>query len=134
MKTSNNASIVLQFVKAINTANIDKIEELMTTDHIFVDSGDGKYLGKENMKQLWIGYYEMFPDYKIEIMDITENDSVVGIFGYASGTYKGLKDENNSNYFRVPAAWKAIVEDSKIKHWQVYNETKQVEEIIERNK
>ncbi len=134
MKISAEKETVLRFIEAINTADIDKIVGLMSEDHVFIDSGGGKYQGKKNMKQGWIGYFNMFPDYKIEIIDITESDSIIGIFGYASGTYKELKDEINSNYFRIPASWKATVKDGKIKHWQVYCETKKIEEIIEKNK
>ncbi len=134
MKKSINKETVIKFVTAINHAEIDEIENLMSDDHVFVDAGDGRYPGKENMKQGWIGYFKLFPDYQIEIVDIIESDSIIGIFGYASGTYKGLKDERNSNYFRTPAAWKAIVKDRKIKHWQVYCESKPVEEIVAKNK
>lgn len=134
MKKLTKKETVLKFVEAINNANITQLENLMSEDHIFVDSGNGKYHGKENMKQGWIGYFNMFPDYKIEIIDITENDSLIGIFGYASGTYKGLKDEMNSNYYRTPASWKVIVKDGKIKQWQVYCESKRFEEIVEKNK
>lgn len=134
MKSSHEKETVLKFIEAINTGNIDKIADLMSEDHIFIDSGDGKFQGKKIMKQGWIGYFGMFPDYKIEIIDITEGDSIIGIFGYASGTYKGLKDEANSNYYRIPASWKAIVKDRKITHWQVYCETKQMEEIVEKNR
>jgi len=125
---------VLQYIEAINAAEIDKIVDLMSEDHIFIDSGDGKYQGKDLMKQGWIGYYTIFPDYRIDIIDITENDSIIGIFGYASGTYKGIKDATNSNFFRIPASWKAVVEDGKIKHWQVYCESKIPEQIVEKNK
>jgi ketosteroid isomerase-like protein len=134
MKISKEKETVLKFVEAINTADIDKIGDLMSEDHIFIDSGDGKYQGRDFMKQGWIGYFSMFPDYKIEVIDIIESGAMIGIFGYASGTYKGLKDEMNSHYFRVPASWKAIVKDGKIKHWQVYCETKKAEEIVEKNK
>ena len=134
MKKLTKKETVLKFVEAINNANIEQLENLMADDHIFVDSGDGKYQGKENMKQGWIGYFSMFPDYKIEIIDMTENDSLIGIFGYASGTCKGSKDEMNSNYYRTPASWKVIVKHGKIKHWQVYCESKGFEEIVEKNK
>lgn len=134
MKKSTGKETVLKFVEAINTANIDKLEALMSDDHTFVDSGDGKYQGKEVMKKDWSGYFDMFPDYKIEIVDIIESDSIVGIFGYASGTYKGLKNETNSNYYRIPASWKTIVKDGKVKHWQVYCESRMADEIVERNK
>ncbi len=134
MKISIEKQTVIKFIESINTADIDKIVELMSEDHIFIDAGDGRYQGKESMRQGWIAYFKMFPDYKIEIVDITENDTVIGIFGYASGTYKGLKNETNSNYYRTPASWKAIIQNGKVKHWQVYCESKIVEEIVEKNK
>jgi hypothetical protein len=31
-----------------------------------------------------------------------------------------LTNELNSNFWRIPASWKAIVENNKIKHWQVF--------------
>lgn len=105
----------------------------MSDDYLFIDSGGSKYQGKDIMIQGWISYFMMFPDYKIEIINIIESELVVGIFGYASGTFRGLKDENNSNYYRIPAAWKVIVIEGKIKHWQVYCESKKIEEILEKN-
>lgn len=133
MKELTDKEIVINYVEAINSVNMDQIEKLMSEDHIFVDSGDSKTQGKENMIQGWVGYFKLFPDYQIEIIDITESDSLIGIFGYASGTYKGLKDDINSNYYRTPAAWKVIVQDGKIKYWQVYCESKKIEEIVEKN-
>jgi ketosteroid isomerase-like protein len=133
MKKSNK-KIVLDFIAAINNGNIERMTELMSKDHIFIDAGDDKYTGKETMKEGWIGYFKMFPDYKIEVTDITENDSVIGVFGYASGTYKGLRNKMNSNYYRIPASWKAMVNRGKIGQWQVYCESKMVEQIVERNK
>ncbi len=134
MKELTNKEIALKFIEAINSGKASELEDLMTEDHIFVDAGDGRLQGKANMKQAWITYFKMFPDYKIEINDITEGGSVIGIFGYASGTYKGLKDKTNSNYYRTPASWKAIIQNRKVKHWQVYCESKKIEDIVERNK
>jgi len=53
---------------------------------------------------------------------------------YASGTYKGIHNESNNNYWRIPAAWKAIVTDNKIKQWQVYADNIIVADIMNRNK
>jgi ketosteroid isomerase-like protein len=124
---------VLKFINAINDADIIEMEKLMSDDHLFIDSGGGRYQGKDIMIQGWITFFTMFPDYKIEVIDITENDSIIGVFGYASGTYEGLKDETNSNFYRIPAAWKVILNEGKIKHWQVYCESKRIEEIVKRN-
>ena len=56
------------------------------------------------------------------------------MFGYASGTYKNLHNEQNSNYWRIPAAWKAIMKDDKIKQWQVHVDNIPVLDIINMNK
>ena len=126
--------IVLDFIAAINKGDIDGITELMSEDCIFVDAGGDQYNGKETMREGWIAYFKMFPDYTIEVTDITENDSVIGVFGYASGTYKGLRNDMNSNYYRIPSSWKAIVKEGKIGYWQVYCESKMVEHIVGINK
>jgi len=85
------------------------------------------------MKNGWIKYFEMFPDYLIEITDYTENETIIGLFGYADATFKNKKDELNSNYWRIPAAWKAIVKDQKIKYWQVFCDYSRLQKIIENN-
>ena len=120
---------VMDFVEAINTTNINKIVELMANDHIFIDSQGKKVVGKNNLKQAWLGYFELFPDYKIEITDTLENESLVVILGYASGSYKNLR----KNYWKIPAAWKAVVENDKIKLWQVFADNSVVVEIIMKN-
>jgi ketosteroid isomerase-like protein len=105
----------------------------MTPDCIFIDAYDNVISGKDAIVQAWIGYFKMFPDYLIETVEILEGDSSYAIFGYAGATYKNLKDENNSTYFRAPAAWKVIVENNHIKHWQVYADNVRAIEIHNRN-
>jgi ketosteroid isomerase-like protein len=129
---NSNLDAVTHFVEAINNHNVDGIIDLMTDDHIFIDGQDMKHVGKDGMKEGWAGYYELFPDYNIEISDVVEDDAVFGLFGYVSGTYKGLKNESDSNFWRIPAAWKAIVQNEKIRHWQVYCDYSSLFKIIEK--
>jgi ketosteroid isomerase-like protein len=128
-----NTKIALCFVEAINRADTDKIYDLMSDDHLFIDTQDNRMIGKDNMKQCWIEYFKLFPDYKIEIEDIFEKEESVCLFGHAGGTYRNIQDDANSNYWRVPAAWKAIVRNNLIKQWQVYADNISVMEIIKRN-
>ena len=134
MKNNPDKDIVISFIEAINDHNVDKIADLMSEDHVFVGGSGYKIIGKTKMKEAWQGYYAVFPDYKIEITDIAENDSVIGLFGYASATYKNIKDESNSNFWRTPASWKAIVENNKIKHWQIFIDYTKSRKIIDKNK
>jgi len=133
MGNDANKAIVIRFVKAINDHDVDEIINLMSEDHIFIDAKDNKSVGKKGMKEEWEGYYELFPDYQIEISDIIENVSTIGLFGYVSATYKNLTNKLNSNFWRIPASWKAIVKNNKIKHWQVYCDYSSLFKIIEKN-
>jgi hypothetical protein len=126
--------IILDFIEAINKANIDGILNLMADDHILIDSQDNKMTGKDNLRQAWIGYFELFPDYKIEVNEILEKDFLTCILGSASGTYKNLKNIDNSNYWKIPIACAAIIKDDQIKQWQIYADNIIVMDIINRNK
>lgn len=121
------------YIIAINNADIDKICDCLAEDHVFIDSQDNRFVGVENMRIGWTQYFEMFPDYKIEINETIVNDSTICLFGYASGTYKNLKNKENSNFWRIPAAWKAIVKENKIRLWQVFADNSVVMDIINRN-
>ena len=126
--------VVFDFADAISHADVDKIYSLMADDHLFIDSQGNKLKGKERMKKAWTEYFGLFPDYKIEIDEVFEKDSLICILGFASATYKNIHNENDSNHWRIPAAWKAIIKDNQIKHWQVYADNLIVMDIINRNK
>jgi ketosteroid isomerase-like protein len=125
--------IVIDFIETINTANAERLYDLMSEDHVFIDSQGNSMTGRENMKKGWIGYFDLFPDYKIEITDTLQNDSIIVLLGYASGTYRINKNGNN-NYWKIPAAWRAVVADKKIKLWQVYADNSVVLDIINKNR
>jgi hypothetical protein len=120
--------IVTQFADAINKHDAESLASLMTDDHTFIDAQGNVIQGKDTMKKGWLGYFGWFPDYKIEITEIFESGNKIGLFGFAGGTYKGINTE--TNYCRMPAAWKAEVEKNKVKLWQVYADTKIPLDII----
>ncbi|MEI6123045.1 MAG: nuclear transport factor 2 family protein [Bacteroidota bacterium] len=115
-----NRNLALAFVDAINSHNTDNICTLMTPNHLFIDSQGNEFEGKEFMKQAWKSYFEMFPDYRIEISRVVENDSNIVLLGSAQGTYKNMKSDDNSMHWKVPAAFRAESSKNKIKLWQVY--------------
>jgi ketosteroid isomerase-like protein len=125
--------IIHDFVSAINEHNVEKICSLMTDDHQFIDSQGNVALGKEKMRAGWIGYFQLFPDYKIEITDIFLDGNTIAAFGFASGTFEGLSDRKE-NYWRLPASWKAVIKNNKIQLWQVYADSKIPFDIISKSK
>jgi ketosteroid isomerase-like protein len=125
--------IVTDFIDAINSGNPERLYSLLSDDHQFIDSLDNRITGREIIRQAWIQYYEFFPDYSIEVNEIIEKDPLICILGYASGTYKNRKNSSNSNYWRVPAAWTAIVAEGQVKQWQVYADNTRALAIVNAN-
>jgi hypothetical protein len=120
------------FVSAINEHNVDKLCSLMTDNHKFIDSLGNEGIGKDQMRNGWLGYYQLFPDYKIDITEIFIKDDTISAFGFAGGTFKGLT-EKKENYWHLPAAWKAIIKGGKVQLWQVYADSKIPFDIISKN-
>jgi ketosteroid isomerase-like protein len=108
---------ITDFAAAINSHDLEKIASLMSDDHTFVDAHGNKMTGKERMKTGWGSYFQLFPDYSIEIEEILSKGNLVMAYGYA-GAGRGEKA------WKIPVAWRAIVQDGKIKLWQVYADTK----------
>ncbi|MBC8047880.1 MAG: nuclear transport factor 2 family protein [Fimbriimonadaceae bacterium] len=123
-----------QFIELINDHHADELGSFMTVDHILIDAHGNKITGKENVIDGWKMYFAMFPDYWIEINERLEKDNIVFGFGTASATHAGHIAGDSNNFFKIPAAFRAIIEGEKINVWQVYSDTKIPFEIIERNK
>lgn len=111
---------VLAFVHAINAHDVDRVGELMTDDHTFVDPYGSEVAGRAQMLAGWRGYFEWFPDYQIDVSEIFERESEFGIFGFAAGSFQG----NAERKWRLPAAWRAGVRHGRIARWQVIADTK----------
>src|SRR5258707_13696044 len=94
---------ITEFVNAINEHDVEKIYSLITNDHAFIDAHGNEIKDKDTMKAGWKGYFQWFPDYKIEITDILTGGDTLAAFGFASGTFKGIRTDKNENYWRLPA-------------------------------
>ena len=121
----------MAFVEAINGKDTKAILSLMAEDHVFIDAY-GRREDKKAMEQGWPGYFAWFPDYKIEVDTLLEQDDTVVLLGYAGGTYQGRHRKDGRYTWRLPAAWRVVVADEKIAVWQVYADSKIPYEIIEK--
>lgn len=125
---------IQSFIDAINAHDMQGLGELLSGDHVFIDAQGNEVRGKEKLIAGWRGYFEWFPDYGIEVSevipsDITPEGHNFALFGFAKGSFKGNADAS----WRLPAAWKAVVQDGRVALWQVFADTKIPFEIIARN-
>jgi ketosteroid isomerase-like protein len=127
------SEIVKEYINSINRQDLEEMRALMSEDHEFVDGTGASYIGRDDILKGWPDYYYMFPDYTIETSNSIEDKELVAVFGFASATYKNLKDSEGSNFWRIPAAWKAIVRNNLIVYWQVYCDYTPIHKIMQRN-
>jgi ketosteroid isomerase-like protein len=120
-----NKETVLAFINRINAHDVDRLVELMADEHCFIDAHGNQVRGKERMITGWRSYFNWFPVYAIEVNEIFESEGTLAMFGIAGSSLTGssLKERPEASW-SLPAAWKAIVKDSRIMLWQVFADTK----------
>jgi ketosteroid isomerase-like protein len=116
----NETDVVMAFIAAINRRSPPEISDLMTEDHTFVDSVGKVESGRQKMTAGWKEYFRLFPDYTVQVETILGQGELVAVFGSASGTYNGKRGLVPENRIEMPAAWRAVVQNGRVKRWQVY--------------
>jgi ketosteroid isomerase-like protein len=75
-----NKDIVKRFISLINEHKADALLLQMTDDFLFIDPQGNEVKGKSNMRIGCLAYFELFPDYKIEVLDIIDNENLLQYF------------------------------------------------------
>lgn len=120
---------VREFIARINAHDADGIVAMCAADHVLIDSLGSRLSGLDELKQGWLGYLALFPDYRIEIQAIASSGDVVLASGLAGATHAA-----SGIAWQIPAAWRARVIDGRVAEWQVYADNKPVYEILARGK
>ena len=122
----------MAFVEAINRGDAEGIAGLMASDHLLIDSLGCEIHGRDAMRQGWVGYFKIVPDYKIEVEETVVNGQTVILLGHAGGRYSFDGTLDPANYWKVPAAWRAVVEDDRVAVWQVFADNEPIRRIMRR--
>jgi ketosteroid isomerase-like protein len=132
MNQTDPQLVALEFVARINARDVDALAELMTEDHEFIDTDGTSFRGRENLRSDWHGYYAMFPDYHIEIDQVSSQGGLVILTGSSSGTLspegeEALRNADGSlppdEELQGPAIWTGRIEDGLVAQWRVYFDT-----------
>jgi ketosteroid isomerase-like protein len=128
----SSTDTVLAFIRAINSHEIGALTDLMTADHEFVDSLGALAGGRDQMRQSWIAYFFMIPDYRIEVARVFSQGTSVVVTGKASGTVAVRGELPSANAWEMPIAVQAEVRDGRIARWQVFADNEPVRQILNR--
>ena len=118
-KPVTSKAVVLAFVRKINEHDAEGLARLMTQDHVFVDSLGRSFTGREEMREGWVQYFEMFSNYTITVTDIFEKRGTFALIGTAAGVYTNRTDSKETSW-KVPAAWIAVVKKEQVSKWRVF--------------
>ena len=128
--TQSPKRVAHAFVDAINHRDVDEIVQLMTEDHVFIDSLGAKVQGKLNMMEGWKGYFRMVPDYSITVEETFVDGAVVAMLGIAQGTYSNGGVLRPENRWSTPAAWRALIRGSQVAEWRVFADNEPIRQIM----
>jgi ketosteroid isomerase-like protein len=121
--------VAMDFIKRINSGDVNALCELMTEGHIFQDALGKRFIGRETMRQGWTMYFKIVSDYQVHAEEFFQTDDRLAIFGAASGRYAG-GGSANENFWEVPAAWRAVVQGGKIAEWRVYADNQPLRKLM----
>lgn len=118
--TEDPAGVARAFVEAINARSPEGLAALMTEGHLFIDSDGTECRGRSAMTAAWRSYFDLVPDYRIGLGEVAAAGGTVLLAGHAEGTFVQGGVLKGENHWRVPAAWRAVIEGGRVAVWQVY--------------
>ena len=130
----NPRDVAYKFVAAINRHDVDAICDLMSDDHRFIDGLGTIGEGRAEMEKGWIGYFDMVPDYRIDVAETFLSKDTVVMLGTAAGTYTSDGTLKPENFWKTPAAWRAVIAGDKVRIWQVFADNEPIREIMRKEK
>jgi ketosteroid isomerase-like protein len=126
----NPIQVVSKFAEQINARNAEAICALMTADGEFIDALGNRVEGAARLRAAWEGYFKVVPDYSISHSEIFADGNTVAIFGLAQGTFSKDGTLTKQNFWKTPAAWRAVVKEGKIAVWQVFADNEPLRAIM----
>jgi ketosteroid isomerase-like protein len=130
MPSPSPLDAVLAFLEQINRHDVEGICALMSDDHEFVDSLGSVIRGKAAMRQAWIGYFYLVPDYRIAFSQSFVAGDSVAVFGTAAGTYAPGGKADKGKPWSMPLAIRGIVRNGLVSRWEVYADNEPVRSNI----
>jgi len=124
--------IVEAFVEAINGGRAERLVPLMDRNGAFIDSLGNRIEGREALLAGWRAYFQLFPDYRIELDGMLVDEQEAMLHGWAGGTLHRGGGPVEGGRWRIPAAWRAVTDARRMLCWQVYADNKPVYALLER--
>ncbi len=121
MIEQNLISIALRFNEKINARDLTGLSDMMTKEHVFIDSSNETHAGRNEMILGWADFFRRYPDYRNNFTRVVVRDRTVVMLGFSECSYDPLDGE---------AIWTAKIENGLVSEWRVYDDTPANREIF----
>ncbi len=111
--------VVQEYIRRINTADVEGLLALMTPDHVFFVDGEPPLSGAEALREAWKGYCAAYPTYTIYVDEIYDQHERVIVVGHTSGSHLPASREQKPSC----VLWEARLRDGRIAAWIIYYST-----------
>jgi len=122
--------VVEAFVAAINSDRAEKVGGPLAGNTVFIDSLGKRIEGKQAIVTAWRAYFQLFPDYRIEVDALFTDGREAMLHGRASGTLHRGGRAVEGGRWEIPAAWRASTDSRRVTLWQVYADNKPVYALL----
>jgi ketosteroid isomerase-like protein len=126
------AAVGRRFVDAVNRHDLDALASLLAPAHLFVDSLGRRLSGREPVLAAWRGYFELVPDYALEIRREMAAGAELAYFGTASGSLAVRGALVPESAWSTPFAARARIEGDRLLEWQVYADNEPLRILVRR--
>ena len=124
--------VALRLVDRINAHDIDGLDALLTPNHRINDSMGVQSRGRATLRAGWGQYFQVVPDYRVEVERAFGEGRDAVLVGVAGGTYTADGELRAENRWTTHAAWRARVQDDLVAEWQVYADNEPMRRCIAR--
>jgi hypothetical protein len=124
--------IVEAFVDAINGGRAERVVPLMNQSGMFIDAPRKRLEGRGKLLAGWRSYFQLRPDYRIEIEGMSVDEREAMPHGWAGGAPRRGGRAVEGGGWRIPAAWRAVTDARGVLLWQVYADNRPVFALLER--
>lgn len=120
-KATRDRDVLGKFNKAIAEGDIEALYDLMTPDHVFIDTLGSRIRGREAAFAAWSRFFDHFPRYRNVVHSVKRIDDFLIVAGESSS-----KDPRLCG----PAIWRVRIDDAKVGFWQVFEDTPRIREAF----
>jgi uncharacterized protein (TIGR02246 family) len=130
MEAISPQAVAGAFVQAINSHDVEALQALMAPDHRFVNALGELMEGREILREGWVRYFQMVPDYSIDLEEAYASGDVIVLLGVAHGAYTADGSPHPENAWQTPLAVRVLVSNGQVAEWRIYADNEPIRRIM----